>query len=198
MRKHILLLISFNFYQPFSTNGQNAHKLNSEGFSIKSDVLAIFNTVIKSSDTEFPAKIEWYFNKKFSLSLSASTETLKNNILSRNFKRLGTEFRWYFKQDNCQCSSLYAGPFFDYNYEKQISNNDSASIYQNYKIRYFNTGVITGYQIYITPHLLLDPSVKLGIFFSKEIFDSVSEYIMQDDNHSGIQLKVILGAGYRF
>jgi hypothetical protein len=196
MLRSILLIAAFlNSFEGFS---QRSH-VRPEGFSLKTDVLALFNSAVEKGTRAYQVSGEFYFNEAYSLNLEFGEKGESIRGLSRKEKMVGSSWRWYFKQDDCSCSSFFTGCYFNAVHleqfvDQQYLHNTAVS----YNRTSLEAGLCGGYQALFSEHFVIDPSVRIGMEFYHHISstDEISYY--SDTQDVGILLQVLLGVGYRF
>jgi outer membrane autotransporter protein len=183
---------------------QNRHKSNFhiEGFSVKTDVLTLMNTAISKSLNGYYISGELYFNNEYSINADMSTTSESQPGYYRKEKRWGSHVRWYFMQDDCNCSALFGGIYFS-----SVSRTETVSRYLpnnaiktvNYDKSSFEGGLCGGYEAILADHFVIDPSVQLGLGFYSDSQNTETINGMYDAPDTGLILvKIMLAVGYRF
>jgi hypothetical protein len=182
MLKYILagfLFISTSCYSQVS----HRHRHRIEGFSVKTDVLLLFNSLISLHSRKGYISGELYFAEQYSANLDFGFET--DNSLNSTTTRIGGNFRKYFNIDDCNCTALFAGLFF--NSAKEDFNN----------VAYIESGFTGGFQALLNNHFVIDPAIQLGLKFPTHYTnEEVAASPGRDDVR--MQLRIMLGVGYRF
>jgi len=188
----ILLVASSGFSQ-----NQHRRHFRIEGFSVKTDALALFNSILSNEQKSYYLSGEMYFNNEYSLNVDLGTESENQPGWKRNIKSIGSHFRWYFMQDDCSCSAFFVGGYFSYEKEHQsVDEKYLGTNARNYTMSSSEVGLSGGYQALVASHFVIDPAVHLGLKFPHDIH--YAESMSKPANDEGLLLRISLGIGYRF
>lgn len=181
-----------------SKNRQASH-FRAEGFSLKTDALFLMGNAINKSAKNYYLSGELYFNNEYSFSVDVESKTETQPGLKTIRKRLGSQLRWYFKQDDCNCSALYAGGYFSFVNMSELSDH---AVLQNKAMSYATSflagGITSGYQTIISAHFVIDPTVEIGMEFPHETYKTESVRYWDTGKKVFLLVRISLGVGYRF
>jgi len=187
-----LFLIPFAGY----SQSRDSSHCRIEGFAVKMDVLSLISSALDKESKSYYLSGEIYFNSKYSLSIDLGTETNTQPGWKLTGKRLGGQFRWYFKQDYCNCSALFAGSYFSFvNTRQSVDYNVPGSKTVSYNISSLEGGISAGFQAIFARHLVIDPAVQFGKEFLHDIHNTEP---MNFNNNKPLVIRILLGIGYRF
>ena len=190
-----MLLISSAGYS------KNRHSKNFrvEGFSIKADAFSLFKSVINKESKSYYLSGELYFNNQYSFIVDLGTKTEIQPGWKRTERRFGSHFRWYFKQDDCNCSAIFAGSYFSFiNARETVDHNLPHYNAGSYNTSYFEGGISGGFQTILARHFVIDPAVQIGMEFPHDNHSSESMIFWADDKEPLLLIRISLGIGYRF
>ncbi len=187
----ILLIPSFGFSQ-----SRHRSSVTLEGFSVKADALSLLNTAIGES-TSYSISGELYFNDEYSLNSGLGMERESEPYLNRSKKIFANQLRWYFMQDDCNCSAFFAGIYFSSVMFRQSADHhhNNAVDYNRYSLE---GGLCGGYQALLAGHFVVDPVVQAGLELYHHIQSTEPVSSSADFHNKGLQLRMQLGIGYRF
>ncbi|MFI5218880.1 MAG: hypothetical protein ACHQNT_05270 [Bacteroidia bacterium] len=198
LKYHILaamLLIS----TPGYSKNRHSRYFRVEGFAIKTDILSLFASALNKGSKSYNLSGEVYFNNEYSFNadLGTETETLPGSTLTR--RRFGSHFRWYFKQDDCNCSAFFAGSYFSFvNTRQHVDHNLPHNNTAGYNKSSSEVGLSGGLQAIFAMHFVIDPTVQIGIKFPRDIHNTESMNYPADDKEHILLIRISLGIGYRF
>jgi len=192
-------LLAASLLIPSAGFSQNRHRKNFriEGFSVKTDVLTLFSSILDKASERATLSGEMYFNEEYSLSVDLGVEAASQPGWKRLEKNIGSQFRWYFWQDDCNCSALFVGSYFIASTlresvdEKLLLNNGVS-----YTTSTLEGGLTGGFQALLARHFVIDPSVQMGMKLPHEIH--YEESSRPNEKDEGLLLRIALGVGYRF
>jgi len=169
-----------------------------KGFSIKTDALSLLNSAISHSDN-YSVSGELYFNNQFGLTVGAGQQRENVRGLRRDQRSISGALRWYFKQDECNCSALFTGIYCGkinvrQSVDQQILQNNAV----NYNISLFESGICAGYQVILLKHFIIDPTLQAGLELDHKFLNAVSTEVLSGPRQKGLILRMQLGIGYRF
>lgn len=166
---------------------------------MKTDALFLMGNAINKNTKNCYLSGELYFNNEYSFSLDAESKTETQPGLKIIRKRLGSQLRWYFKQDECNCSALYAGGYFSYVNIREFADH---AVLQNkavsYNTSFLEGGITAGYQTIIGSHFVIDPTVQIGMEFPYETYKTESVHDGDAFKKLFLMARISLGFGYRF
>jgi hypothetical protein len=190
-----VLLIPF---AGFSKSRHSKH-FELEGFAVKTDALSLMSSIINKGTKRYYLSGEIYFNKAYSFNIHLGTETENEPGWSSTEKSFGSNFRWYFKQDDCNCSAFFAGIYFSLVKVHQTDNQKlQHNIADSHSISFLEGGLIGGFQTIFAMHFVIDPAVQIGMEFPHDIHNAESMGYLDADKNNGILVRISLGIGYRF
>jgi hypothetical protein len=170
-----------------------------EGYSVKTDVLSLFGSVLDKESKSGYLSGEMYFNDEYSFSVHLGAESESRPGVKYIEKRIGSQLRWYFWQDDCSCSALFVGSYFSasngrQSVDQKLLNNNAIS----YTTSTLEAGFSGGYQALIARHFVLDPAVQIGMKFPHRIHNTETLSSIRSVKDKGLLLRITLGIGYRF
>jgi hypothetical protein len=181
----------------FSQNRQNGF-IHLEGLSIKTDALTLLNLAIGESKS-YALAGELYFNEAYSLNVDMNLETEEHDDLNRVQKRFTSQLRWYFKQDDCNCSAFFTGIYFsNVHISQSVDHRHSHSHGIDYNRSSFESGICGGYQAIVARHFVIDPGVQAGLEFYHTAQSTEPMSGLSDADNKGLIVRMQLGIGYRF
>ncbi len=181
----------------FSKNQHHRH-FQLEGFAVKTDALLLMNSAINKGSNSYNISGEIYFNNEYSFNVDLGAETENQPGWSCTEKRFGSHFRWYFKQDDCNCSAFFAGSYLcivkiRQSVDQKLPNNNVES----YSLSFLEGGLVGGFQALLSMHFVIDPSVQIGMEFPHNIHN-IESINSHNDKDNGLLVRISLGIGYRF
>jgi len=190
-----ILSISFTGY---SKSRLSSH-LRVEGFAVKTDALSLLNSAINKRSKNFNLSGEIYFNNQYSFIVDLGAETERDPQWISTVRRFGSQFRWYFMQDDCNCSALFAGSYLSFvNIRRAYDHNFHYNNADSYPKSYLEGGISCGYQAIIAMHFVIDPTVQIGMELPHDIHNSESMIFPANDKDLDLLIRISLGIGYRF
>jgi uncharacterized protein DUF3575 len=198
MLKYYILAAMLLILFPGYSKSRYSH-FRVEGFAVKTDVLSLFTSAINKGTKNFFLSGEMYFNNEFSFNVDLGAETETQSEWKRTGKRIGSHFRWYFKQDDCNCSAFFAGGYLSFvNTRETIDHNLSHIIAGSYQKSSFEGGISGGFQTILAMHFVIDPAVQIGMEFPHGIYNTESMNYPADGKDPVLLVRISLGIGYRF
>ncbi|MEP7168797.1 MAG: DUF3575 domain-containing protein [Bacteroidota bacterium] len=200
MLKSYILVAILLISSPGYPKSRHSGPLRVEGFTIKTDVLSLFSSVINKGSKSYYLSGEIYFNKEYSFNVDLGAETETHPGWKRTGKRFGSQFRWYFKQDDCNCSAFFVGGYFNFvnvrqSVDHNLLNNNTAS----YNISSSEGGISGGFQAILAMHFVIDPAVQIGMEFPSDNHNTESKInLTNNDKDNVLLVRISLGIGYRF
>ncbi len=182
----------------FSQHRQRAN-FHLEGFAIKTDALALLNSVL-SGAKGYALSGELYFNNEYSFNADASMLSYVPEAgVNKNETRWGGHARWYFMQDYCNCSAFYGGIFFTNVHLRQTVGEQYTGTKEfNYLETSFEGGLCGGYEAILAEHFVIDPSVQTGLEFYKDMESTELVHSIAKPGGMLLLVHIMLGIGYRF
>lgn len=197
----IKYVLAAAFLIPTTVISQIRHSrhFQAQGFSVKTDVLSLFGSILNKELNNYYISGEMYFNYEYSINLDLASESEVRLGLKRKLKRYGSHFRWYFIQDNCNCSAFFIGSYF--NLVKEHQSVDRKFLHNNsfsYNRNYFEGGLYGGLQALVARHFVIDPAIQIGMEFPHDIHYTESMSYLPNNRSVGFMVSITLGVGYRF
>ncbi len=197
--KNYILVVALLLPSLVFSLGRQGWKIRPEGFAVKTDLLSVINSTVEDGLKSYSISGEIYFNNEYSLNVDLGGETESESESNRVEKRFGGHIRWYFKQDDCNCSAFFAGSYFSIvNMRQTIDHKFPTSYSVSYSRSSIEGGFCGGYQALLANHFVIDPTVQMGIEFQHGIHNTESTSNLSDTHDTGLLLRVSLGIGYRF
>jgi hypothetical protein len=198
MLKHYILAAMLLI--PFAGYSKSRHSshFRVEGFAVKTDALSLFSSVITKGSKNYYLSGEIYFNNEYSFNIDLGTATETDPAWNSTEKRLGSHFRWYFMQDDCNCSAFFAGSYFSFvNFRQSVDQNILHNA-TSYNTSFLEGGISGGFQAILSMHFVVDPAVQIGMKFPHHIHNTESGKYWADDKVNVLLVRMSLGIGYRF
>ena len=196
-----IYILSAALLMSFSSFSQIRHRRNFriEGYSVKTDVLSLFGSILDEGKKSVSLSGEMYFNDEYSFGVDLGAERESGPGVKRDAKSIGSQLRWYFWQDDCSCSALFLGSYFSatkirQSVDQKLANNNSIS----YTTSTLEAGFSGGYQALIARHFVIDPTVLIGMKFPHRIHNTETMSSTPNVKDTGLLLRITLGIGYRF
>jgi hypothetical protein len=181
----------------FSQNRERG-LIHPEGFSIKADALSLLNGTINKS-LSYSISGELYFNNEYSFDAGFSIERESEPGMNRIQKTFTNRLRWYFIQDDCNCSAFFSGIYFNtVTVHQSVDHHISTTHAVDYSRFALEGGLSGGYQVIFKNHFIVDPAVKAGLEFYHALQHTESGSNSSGSKNGGLILNVQLGIGYRF
>ncbi|HKR04747.1 MAG TPA: DUF3575 domain-containing protein [Bacteroidia bacterium] len=191
----VMLLISFPGY----SKNRHSSRFRIEGIAVKTDVLSLLNTAINKGSKSYSLSGEIYFNNEYSFTIDLGAETETRPGWKRTGRRYGSQFRWYFKQDDCHCSAFFAAGYFSFvNNRQSVDHNLPHNNANSYNKSSSEAGLSGGFQAILGMHFVIDPAVQIGMEFPRDIHNTESMKYPADDKDNLLLVRISLGIGYRF
>jgi hypothetical protein len=189
----VVLLIPSN---GFSQNRERG-LIHPEGFSIKADALSLLNSAVNKS-LSYSISGELYFNNEYSFDAGLSAERESEPGMNRIQKTFTSQLRWYFLQDDCNCSAFFTGIYFStVTVHQSVDHHISTTHAVDYSRFALEGGLSGGCQVIYKNHFIVDPAVKAGLEFYHAIQRTEASN-SSGSQDGGLILNVQLGIGYRF
>src|SRR4030095_273060 len=102
LRKWFLVALLF-ISSPGFSHIRHHRNFRIEGFSVKTDVLSWFYSVLEVGTKSYNASGAVYFNDAYSLNIDLGIVTEEQPGVKKILKRVDTQLRWYLMQDDCSC-----------------------------------------------------------------------------------------------
>jgi hypothetical protein len=199
MLKYCILAAMLSISFPGYSKSRLSSHIRVEGFAVKTDALSLLNSAINKGSKIFNLSGELYFNNQYSFIADLGAETETNPKWIRTTRRYGSQFRWYFMQDDCNCSAFFAGSYLSFvNIRQSYDHNFHYNNADGYPKSYLEGGISGGYQAIIAMHFVIDPAVQIGMEFPHDIHNSESMIYAANDNDLNLLFRISLGIGYRF
>ena len=166
-----------------------------EGFSVKTDAIALARSWIKDDLMTYAVSGELYFNDEFSLSADLASE--KQGAVFRE-RRIGGHFRWYLMQDDCSCSSFFIGSYATLVNVRNAPTDTLHTKEKKYLRSFWEGGFTGGYQAIFNDHFIIDPFVEVGLQFpgTYQYLDTYrTPYAPKDII---LEIRIQVRVGYRF
>lgn len=197
LKKYSVVLLLLVAVKSFS-QGSHGGVMHLEGFSVKTDVLSLFNSAI-GPNKDYSLSGELYFNNEYSFVIDLHSASEDRAGLSRVQKRITSQFRWYFEQEQCSCSAFCGGVYFSRVRMRQSVDYRKLHTHAVDFTRYsYEVGLYGGYQALFNEHFLLDPGVQIGKEFYHKIQSTESINTFSEDQGNGVLFRIQVGIGYRF
>lgn len=170
-----------------------------EGFSLKTDLLTILGNTVEGGPDKYFFSAELYFNDSYSLNIDGGLEPERISGMKIERERIGTHFRWYFLQYDCNCSAFYAGPYFHIlRYKQTVTDSLRYSSLLNYSSSFLEGGLIAGYEVILEEHFIVDLGIRTGMKFFQSGDKVEPPGRIKRNEGTEILVRVMLGVGYRF
>ena len=154
MLKYYFLAAMFLISSSGYSKSRHRSNFHIEGFAIKADALSLFHSVITKGEKSCYLSGEIYFNNKYSFNIDLATATETDPAWNNTEKRIGGNFRWYFMQDDCNCSALFAGSYLHFVNIRQSVDQNLLPHASGYNISFLEGGIAGGFQTILRMHFL--------------------------------------------
>jgi len=198
MVKYLLLGITLIISDVSFSQVHHRRHFRVAGFSLKTDILSLFEGVLEKNSKSTNLSGEMYFNEEFSIQTDLAIESTNSPGFRQTLKKIGGQFRWYFNQDDCNCSSFFTGLFLTLTHDYQA--NDSLLSHSNdgnHNFSILEGGLTGGFQALVNRHFIVDPALQIGMNFPVNDYTTEGTAFPKAEDHA-LKVRIMLGVGYRF